>query len=134
MISKKYFKKKNYLNKINNKNKMNNDFYNRVFLSNKLLNTATVQPVIRPAKIEDGEINIPEKKVEHVLTEENRKNQENKIKYLENQIESFEEKIKCLFEKVEVLESGLKSLEENRGNIMEFELNEFDNMIVTEDS
>ena len=31
------------------------DFYNRVFTSNRVLNTTTVQPVIRPAKIENGE-------------------------------------------------------------------------------
>ena len=31
------------------------DFYNRVFTSNRVLNTTTVQPVVRPAKIENGE-------------------------------------------------------------------------------
>ena len=32
------------------------DFYNRVFTSNRVLNTTTVQPVIRPAKIENGDL------------------------------------------------------------------------------
>jgi len=110
----KYFKKKIYLNTINNKIKMNNDFYNRVFLSNKVLNTTTVQPVIRPVKVEGGE-------VKNIIVEEKNNQLEEKNNQLEEKLQILEDRLKVLEEKV------------NGKNIVEFELNEFDKMIIKEE-
>ena len=115
---------------------MNNEFYNRVFLSNKLLNTATVQPVIRPAKVEENEQIINENLVDvknkpvvsyHTI--------EKKINGLEENINELQEKNKNLEDKVNKLLLSLKSLEKHTHpkNIIEFELNEFDKMIVKDE-
>lgn len=98
---------------------MNNDFYNRVFLSNKLLNTTTVQPVVRPAKVDENENFVIEKKIE------GKNNQQFNIF---SKIENLEKKIKFLEEKVNELEDKIQDK-----NIVEFELNEFDKMIVKDD-
>ena len=83
---------------------MNNDFYNRVFLSNKVLNTTTtVQPVIRPTKIEENDQSMNEKKVDvkSIPLLLNHK--------LEEKINEFEEKNHKLEEKIN---ESFKSLED----------------------
>ena len=109
---------------------MNNDFYNRVFLSNKLLNTNIVQPVISHSKIDDTNHNMIEEKKEKLELKKN---------YLEEKIEenknSLEEKLEksknYLEEKIESLENRIKELEEkiHSKNIEEIEL---DNIVVTD--
>lgn len=107
------------------------DFYNRVFTSNRVLNTTTVQPVIRPAKIENGEKN------EFIVQEKLKDNNEKGKFYLvENNLEekynSLEKAFSELKERIEFLENKLNEEKENEENVVEFELQEFDKIIEKE--
>lgn len=103
------------------------DFYNRVFTSNRVLNTTTVQPVIRPAKIENGEKN------EFIIQEKIKDNNTDKGKYylvennLEEKYNSLEKSFNELKERFELLENKV-----NKEKVVEFELQEFDKIIEKE--
>ena len=100
------------------------DFYNRVFTSNRVLNTTTVQPVIRPAKIENGEEIRKEKiiKVEEPIIENNLLEKYNLLEKELNELKERFENIENKLNKEKIVE-----LEENKEKIIELE--EFDRII-----
>lgn len=110
--SKKIDKKKKYLNTIKI-NKMQKGFYNRVMTSNRVLNSSKSQPVIQPAKINNGD------KLKYVSEDVEKVDFVNEVKesvsfssiVLENRINNLESVINDLLSKNVEIENKLKELQ-----------------------
>lgn len=98
------------------------DFYNRVFTSNRVLNTTTVQPVVRPAKIENGEEIKSEKVIKQTLNYVKQPIIDNNLleKY-----DLLELQFNELKQRLEVLETKL----EDTPKETTYEIKEFDKII-----
>lgn len=142
----KYFKKikkKKYLNTIKI-NKMQKGFYNRVMTSNRVLNSSKTQPVIQPAKINNGEkLSLVHENVEkNVFHNEVKETNSLSSSLLENRVNNLENIIQALLSKnieienklneLELLNAKNESVHDNVKDTVEvekevhFELNEFD--------
>ena len=142
----KYFKKikkKKYLNTIKI-NKMQKGFYNRVMTSNRVLNSSKTQPVIQPAKINNGEkLHFVNESVEKkVIPHEVKENISFSSSLLENRVNNLENIIQALLSKNIEIENKLHELQllniktedtevHTEDNVevekeASFELNEFD--------
>jgi hypothetical protein len=102
------------------------DFYNRVFTSNRVLNTTTVQPVVRPAKIENGEEIKSEKIIKQTLKSVKQPIIDNKLleKY-----DLLELQFNELKQRLEVLETKL----EDTPKVTTYEIEEFDKILEDND-
>lgn len=142
----KYFKKikkKKYLNTIKI-NKMQKGFYNRVMTSNRVLNSSKTQPVIQPAKINNGEkLQFVSENIEkNIIHNEVKESNSLSSSLLESRVNNLENIIQALLSKNIEIENKLNDLEllniknedvEVHDNVKveeeaSFELNEFDNV------
>ena len=106
------------------------DFYNRVFTSNRVLNTTTVQPVVRPAKIENGEEIKSQKTIKQTLKYTKQPIIDNKLleKY-----DSLEIQFNELKQRLEVLETKLEETPKETPKEITYEIEEFDKIIEDND-
>jgi len=110
--SKKNDKKKKYLNTIKI-NKMQKGFYNRVMTSNRVLNNSKSQPVIQPAKINNGEKLkfVPENVEKNVLSNQVTENESFASVLLENRVNHLENVIQALLSKNVEIEQKLNEIQ-----------------------
>lgn len=125
---------------------MQKGFYNRVMTSNRVLNSSKTQPVIQPAKINNGEKLqfVSENNEKNIIHNEVKESNSFSSSLLESRINNLETIIRALLSKNVEIENKLNELEllnvkkedievHSSDNVeaekeVSFELNEFDNV------
>ena len=125
---------------------MQKGFYNRVMTSNRVLNSSKTQPVIQPAKINNGEkLQFVSENIEkNIIHNEVKESNSFSSSLLESRVNNLENIIQALLSKNIEIENKLNDLEllnvknedvevHNSDNVKveeeaSFELNEFDNV------
>ena len=92
---------------------MQKGFYNRVMTSNRVLNNSKSQPVIQPAKINNGEKLkfVPENVEKNVLSNQVTENESFASVLLENRVNHLENVIQALLSKNVEIEQKLNEIQ-----------------------
>jgi response regulator RpfG family c-di-GMP phosphodiesterase len=116
---------------------MQKGFYNRVMTSNRVLNSSKTQPVIQPAKINNGEKlqfvneNVEKNVEKNVFHNEVKENISFSSSLLENRVNNLENIIQALLSKNIEIENKLSELESSNTKNEEVE-NHTDDIVQVE--